>query len=98
MNCPKCDGQLTYQPPVQEIPAPWFFGEVSAWLIAGLFVGAFAALGVSNYWVAGVLGAIAGVALFLKLSNDTETDPAEGLYLCGSCKRYFRASAIGGAG
>lgn len=98
MNCPKCDGQLTYQPTVQKVPVPWFFGELSAWLIAGLFVGAFAALGLSNYWAAGSFGAVAGVALFLKLSKDTETDPAEGLYFCGSCKRYFRASAIDGAG
>ena len=94
VTCPKCEAPLTYQPPVKRIAAPWFFAELSAWLIAGLFVAAFSAAGLSNYWVAGVLGAVAGLALFVKLANDTESDPGEGLYFCDSCKRYFKPSSV----
>lgn len=95
VNCPKCESPLAYQPPVQDLPAPWFFGELSAWLVAALAVAAVSALGFAYYWPAAALGAAAGVLLFVKLTIDTESNPAEGLYFCASCKRYFKGSSIG---
>jgi hypothetical protein len=85
---------MSFQSPIKEIPAPWFFGELSAWLFAGLFITAFAALGFSQFFIAAGLGAVAGVLLFMKLSNITKDDPAEGLYFCSSCKYYFKESSV----
>jgi membrane associated rhomboid family serine protease len=85
---------MAYQAPIRSIAAPGFFGELSAWLVAVVFVGAFAALGLSNFGIAAVLGAIAGVLLFLKMARDTEENPTKAFYFCSSCKRYFEAGTI----
>ena len=94
MTCPKCERSLTYQAPVRSIPAPLFFLELSGWLGAFIGVGAFVALGLSQYWLAAILGAVGGLVFLVKLERDTEHDPAEGLYVCAACKRYFRASSL----
>ena len=95
-RCRQCKGELQYEAPVGEIVAPWFASELIGWLAAAFVMGAFAAFGANENGIAMVVGAVAAVLVFAKLTyrwNEREHSP-NGWYFCPRCMRRFRAKEI----
>src|SRR5258706_1229300 len=68
-TCPKCSAPVTYQPTTSQFFAAWFLGDLSGAILMVLIVVAFALVGSDQSDAARVLGGVAGLVIFFKLSG-----------------------------